>query len=132
MDAGDRKSKLSDEAWRVTQDGATEAPFTNQYYKEKADGLYHCIVCNAKLFDSSTKFDSSSGWPSFYDTIDKQSVTFSIDYTAGMERIEVSCSSCSAHLGHVFPDAPNMPTGQRYCINSCALSLEKRKHHSDV
>ncbi|MDE0243305.1 MAG: peptide-methionine (R)-S-oxide reductase MsrB [Candidatus Kaiserbacteria bacterium] len=128
MDTEERKENLSEEAWRVTQEGATEEPFTNKYYKEKADGLYHCAVCDAKLFDSSTKFDSSSGWPSFYDSADKQAVTLSTDTSAGMERIEASCSSCGAHLGHVFPDAPDMPTGQRFCINSCSLSLKERNN----
>ena len=121
------KNRLSEEARRVTQEGATEAPFSNRYYREKRDGSYHCVVCGRTLFDSSTKFDSASGWPSFYDAADRKSVTLRPDHSGGGERTEVSCASCGAHLGHVFDDAPDMPTGQRYCINSCALSLKERK-----
>ena len=121
------REQLSDEAYAVTQEGATEPPFSGEYYKTKDDGMYHCAVCGAALFDSNTKFDSKTGWPSFYDTTGTDTLRLSKDESHGMMRTEVSCRKCGAHLGHVFEDAPDTPTGQRYCINSCALSLNKRE-----
>ncbi len=120
------REQLSEQAYRVTQERATEPPYTGAYYKTKDDGMYHCIVCNSPLFDSSAKFDSHSGWPSFYTAVKDGSVSLKQDDSAGMRRTEVSCGACGAHLGHVFDDAPGTPTGQRYCINSCALSLAQR------
>lgn len=121
------REQLSDEAYAVTQEGATEPPFSGEYYKTKDDGMYHCAVCGTALFDSKTKFDSKTGWPSFYDATGTDTLRLSKDESQGMMRTEVSCRKCDAHLGHVFEDAPDTPTGQRYCINSCALSLNKRE-----
>lgn len=121
------RERLGEEVYRVTQEGATERPFTGAYYQMKDDGRYHCVVCGAALFDSATKFDSHSGWPSFFDPANETAVDLREDDSAGMSRTEVVCRKCGAHLGHVFPDAPETPTGQRYCINSCALSFDKRK-----
>ena len=123
------RERLSEEVYRVTQEGATEPPFTGEYYKTKDSGMYHCAVCGAALFDSNTKFDSETGWPSFYDMVNMDALRLSPDETHGITRIEVSCKKCGAHLGHRFEDAPDTPTGQRYCINSCALSLEKREEN---
>ena len=121
------REQLSEEVYAVTQEGATEPPFSGEYYKTKDDGMYHCAVCGTALFDSETKFDSKTGWPSFYDATGTDTLRLSKDESQGMMRTEVSCRKCDAHLGHVFEDAPDTPTGQRYCINSCALSLNKRE-----
>ena len=126
-DKEELQERLSEEAYKVTQEGATEPPFTGEYYKTKDDGMYHCAVCGVALFDSDTKFDSETGWPSFYDTTGTDSLRLSPDESDGMVRTEVSCRKCGAHLGHLFEDASDTPTGQRYCINSCALSLERRE-----
>ena len=125
------RERLSEEAYQVTQEGATEPPFTGKYYKTKDDGIYHCVVCNAPLFDSKTKFDSKSGWPSFYTAAGKDALRLSPDESSAIVQTEVSCEKCKAHLGHVFDDAPETPTGKRYCINSCALSLNKRDHEQE-
>ncbi len=121
------RERLDDETYRVTQEQGTEAAFSGKYYKTKADGMYRCAVCNAELFDSKTKFDSYSGWPSFYDIAQAENVGTRVDSSLGTTRTEVLCKRCGAHLGHVFPDAPDTPTGQRYCINSCALNLEEKE-----
>ena len=121
------REKLSEQAYKVTQEGATEPPFTGEYYKTKDDGMYHCAVCDAPLFDSSTKFDSHSGWPSFYNPAGENTIRLKPDESQGMVRTECYVLKCGAHLGHVFEDAPETPTGQRYCINSCTLSLDKRE-----
>ena len=126
-DKKELRERLSEEVYRVTQEGATEPPFSGEYYKTEDDGMYHCAVCGAALFDSKTKFDSGTGWPSFYDTTGTDTLRLSVDESGGMVRTEVSCRKCGAHLGHLFEDAPDTPTGQRYCINSCALSLNNRE-----
>lgn len=114
---------LSPEEYYVTREHGTEAPFSGKYYNSKEDGLYRCKCCDAALFHSNTKFDSGTGWPSYYESIDG-AITEVIDNSHGMIRTEVKCSSCDAHLGHLFPDGPE-PTGLRYCINSVCLDLEK-------
>lgn len=118
------KKKLDTETYYVTQEKGTEAPFTGKYWNEHADGTYHCAVCGQKLFESGTKFDSGTGWPSFDKAI-PGSVKMEDDNSAGMERTEVVCGKCGAHLGHMFEDGPKETTGQRFCINSCALDLKK-------
>ena len=116
------KERLSDMAFHCTQESGTEPAFTGIYTDEKTQGTYKCIVCEVDLFHSAEKYDSGSGWPSFWNPIDEKSVDTKIDHSYGMQRIEVTCASCGAHLGHVFPDGPQ-PTGQRFCINSACLQL---------
>jgi peptide-methionine (R)-S-oxide reductase len=118
------REKLSGEQYEVARCGATEAAFTGRYWNEKAAGTYHCVCCDAPLFRSETKYDSGSGWPSFYAPIDEQAVAENTDRSHGMLRTESVCARCDAHLGHVFPDGPP-PTGLRYCMNSASLRLEK-------
>lgn len=121
----DFKQNLTSEQYAVLREGATEAPFTGKLLHNKEKGVYTCAACGAKLFDSKTKFDSGSGWPSFYDVMHSDRVKLLTDTSHGMERVEVQCANCGSHLGHVFPDGPQ-PTGQRYCINSLALDFKKQ------
>jgi peptide-methionine (R)-S-oxide reductase len=117
------KARLTPEQYEVLRRHATERPFTGDYVHVKDDGTYRCAGCGAELFSSGTKFDSGTGWPSFWEPANAENVELREDSTYGMRRTEVLCKQCGGHLGHVFDDGPR-PTGQRYCINSCALSLD--------
>ena len=116
------KNHLTEEQIQVTQFCGTEPPFSGKLLNEKRNGYYKCAVCSEILFDSSTKYDSRSGWPSFFDAIEEKIET-KIDSSLGMVRTEILCKNCSSHLGHIFPDGPK-PTGNRYCVNSLSLEFE--------
>jgi len=118
------REQLEPEQYAVCREGATERPWSGVYTDCKDAGTYRCVCCHSELFHSQTKFDSGSGWPSFWAAIDDARLRTVSDTSHGMQRIEVRCGSCDAHLGHVFPDGP-APTHQRYCINSVALDLER-------
>jgi peptide-methionine (R)-S-oxide reductase len=117
------RRRLTPLQFDVTQHGGTERAFTGEYWDTKDRGTYHCIVCDEPLFRSDAKYDSHSGWPSFWEAIDPAKVELLEDRSHGMVRIEVRCARCGAHLGHLFPDGPQ-PTGERYCMNSASLRLE--------
>jgi peptide-methionine (R)-S-oxide reductase len=119
------RAQLGDEAFRVARMKGTERAFTGEYYDAKTPGVYACRCCGTPLFDSDHKFDSGTGWPSFYQPVEMSAVAVEDDTSHGMRRTEALCAACGAHLGHVFPDGPR-PTGERYCINSISLKLEPR------
>ncbi|MEA1064869.1 peptide-methionine (R)-S-oxide reductase MsrB [Apirhabdus apintestini] len=120
---GDGKRELSELQYYVTQQRGTEPPFSGRLLNNKRDGIYHCLVCDAPLFSSITKYDSGCGWPSFYAPVNPEAIRYLEDSSHGMSRVEIRCRRCDAHLGHVFPDGPK-PGGERYCVNSVSLSFD--------
>ena len=122
FDPDELRQRLTPLQYEVTQEAGTEAPFTGVYWDNHDEGTYSCIVCDTPLFRSDTKFESGSGWPSFWEAVDDDKVELVEDRSHGMARIEVRCATCGAHLGHRFPDGPR-PTGQRYCMNSASLAF---------
>lgn len=119
------RSRLTPEQYRVMREQGTEPAFSGEYAEAKEKGMYRCAACGAELFSSDAKFDSGTGWPSFTEPANREHVELREDTSGGMRRVEVRCRRCGSHLGHVFDDGPRNRGGQRYCINSCALELEK-------
>ena len=124
-DDNEWKAKLTPEQYHVLREAKTEQPFSGSLLHNKKKGGYSCAACGTQLFSSEHKFDSHSGWPSFYSVVNNQAVTLVEDTSHGMRRVEVKCAHCGSHLGHVFNDAPDQPTGKRFCINSVALNFKE-------
>jgi len=124
------RESLTPEQYRILRQKGTEAPFTGHYYRHKEEGTYLCAACGQELFNSATKYESGCGWPSFWQELDKSKITTEEDSSFGMRRIEVMCSRCGGHLGHVFPDGPP-PTGIRFCINSASLDFRPKSGNGD-
>ena len=118
------KDKLTPEEYYVTQNHGTEPAFSGKYDSNKMPGTYHCVVCGSEIFSSKEKYDSGSGWPSFFEQLSPDAITTEVDKSHGMVRIEIMCAKCDAHLGHVFDDGPK-PTGKRYCVNSLSINYEE-------
>jgi peptide-methionine (R)-S-oxide reductase len=125
------REQLTTDQYKVLRQKGTEPPFTGAYWDVKADGTYRCAACDAPLFTSATKYDSGTGWPSFYEPVSNDAVRTETDTSHGMIRTEAVCGTCGSHLGHVFDDGP-MPTGQRYCINSVSLDFEEAGAQDDL
>ena len=125
------RQEMTPEEYAVMREAGTERAFTGEYWDTKTPGTYRCRGCGAELFDSETKYDSGSGWPSFYAPVEEGAVATQVDNSMMMERVEVLCASCEAHLGHVFPDGPQ-PTGLRFCMNSASLQLEERDQEGET
>ena len=119
------KKHLSQDQFEVTQNCGTEPPFSGELLYEKRDGVYSCVVCDFALFESEKKYESGTGWPSFYDALE-DTISTKEDNSYGMKRIEINCKQCGSHLGHIFPDGPR-PTGQRYCVNSLSLTFSENE-----
>lgn len=125
------RQEMTPEEYAIMREAGTERAFTGEYWDTKTPGTYRCRGCGAELFDSETKYDSGSGWPSFYAPVEEGAVATQVDNSMMMERVEVLCANCEAHLGHVFPDGPQ-PTGLRFCMNSASLQLEERDRKGDA